>query len=95
MTQRPACRRCGRPVVWAETQWGRRVLLDPDPVPADHGGRYELDLDVIPLPFATIYRPEHRTHSPDALYACHYDTCPQKDQPRRRRRRRPARRTTP
>jgi hypothetical protein len=35
------CGRCGWPILWATTDHGKRIALDPDPVPTRRGFRVE------------------------------------------------------
>lgn len=65
------CKRCRATIVWAVTNYGSRIPLDPRPSPA---GTYEVSFAATP-PIASRYDPQYAVHSPTRLYACHLDTC--------------------
>jgi hypothetical protein len=72
------CRSCNAPLLWAKTEKGHRIPLDPEPVPADGPGlfvlRHGVAVAVPPLAYPD-----------EANYISHFSTCPQADQHRRSR----------
>lgn len=76
----PRCSSCRRPVLWARTQRGARIPLDPAPT---DDGTYELDLEAVPTPIARrldrldrALRRHAREPGRLPAYTCHLDTCP-------------------
>jgi len=71
------CRSCGAPILWAETPKGKRIPIDPTPVPDGNiflvtreGGRPPLAMPAI-------------TGNPDR-WKSHFATCPNADKHRKR-----------
>lgn len=78
------CGSCQAPVVWVETESGKRMPIDRDPVPADaerpgnliktgvtevmRNGRHET------VPTVMVVKPDDPT--PAARYISHFATCP-------------------
>lgn len=91
-TVQPAaeCRTCGAPIAWAITDRGRRIPIDPKPVPdALHAdgqwtpGLLAITLDAYGVAHARAWRKGEPR--PDAtLYASHFATCPQANAHRKR-----------
>ncbi len=62
--------RCGKPIIFARTEKGHRIPLDPDPVT---NGKGNLRLSKVPgddLPLAVKVKPGEGTH------VSHFVTCP-------------------
>jgi len=72
-----ACRSCGRPIRWTETEKGKRMPVDPEPV---RGGN--LKLHPIPRPTIDGYLTTveiSQVITPDKhvdAYISHFATCP-------------------
>jgi hypothetical protein len=79
------CRRCKAPILWARTEAGRAMPLDPKPEP---GGNIATTTTGTGTPIAVVVPPgvlerlddEHRA----ALRRSHFATCPYADQFRQR-----------
>jgi hypothetical protein len=77
-----ACRSCGAPILWAETDGGKRAPLDLDPVP--DGTFVIADRNRWGTP-RVAYVPADALLIDDApRYRSHYATCPDADRWRRR-----------
>lgn len=76
------CRSCGAPVIWAHTETGSRMPVDPERV---QGGNVMLIADVTddgrmtPNQIAKVVKPG------DGVYVSHFATCPDASQHRRSR----------
>lgn len=77
---------CRAPIVWARTERGSRMPVDPDPSP---GGSVLLDGDG-PEPVARVIAKGERDGRTD-LHASHFQTCPDAGQFRGGRADRPRR----
>lgn len=63
------CRSCGKPIIWCETEGGKRMPLD-----ADHEARFVLDPSTDPM-VGKLRR----------TYTSHFAMCPNADQHRKER----------
>lgn len=84
MSGSATCRSCGRPIVWAVSNRGRNIPLDPEPTERGNlirlssmqNGKLQFDA----LPF------DPKLHRDDApRYISHFVTCPHAAQHRRSR----------
>lgn len=73
------CRGCGGPMRWAQNETtGRRVPIDPDPVPDGNLVLVALRPGATPL---VRYLRKHEPVAPTSpRYVSHFATCPQADQ---------------
>lgn len=74
---RGECRGCGNPLLWVETEHGRPMPLDPDPVP---GGNVVIDASGVAIVFARAGQAPKRFDR----YVPHAKTCPAAGASRRR-----------
>jgi hypothetical protein len=78
-----ACRSCHAPIVWAVTEAGRPIPLNPDPEPA---GNLELVTRPGQRPPVVHVLTASAPRSPDVdRYQSHFATCPNANEWRRRR----------
>jgi hypothetical protein len=73
------CRSCGAPIRWTRTEKGRRMPIDPEPVPEGNIVLRELD-EATPL--ALSVPPAAFPDEP--RYLSHFATCPDAAKHRRR-----------
>lgn len=66
------CTSCGAAIVWARTDTGRSMPLDPDPV---EGGNVQLGADGVARVVGPLFGGTHKSH---------FATCPQAAQHRRK-----------
>lgn len=72
------CRSCQAPLLWAQTEKGRRIPLDPDPYAGeDPRGLYVLRAGGL----AVAVTPDAFPGEP--LYRSHFSTCPEAKEHRR------------
>ena len=76
------CRSCSASIRWALTTKGRRIPLDPDPVP--DGNLVLVDGVAYSLPALATLRPELEV--PAERFVSHFATCPQAGDHRGRKR---------
>lgn len=74
------CKSCPALVIWAVTERGKRMPVDPDPAP---GGNVLLTEQYGQLTAVVV--PAHRAFGRTDLRMSHFVTCPNADQHRRRR----------
>jgi hypothetical protein len=72
------CRACKAPIVWARTEHGRAMPLDPEP---DSGGNIAIVDDVAVVLTRAVLE---RLTGERRLYRSHFATCPYRDEFRRR-----------
>ena len=72
------CRSCKAPVLWAVTERGRPMPVDPDRVP--NGNLNLLDDEHGGAPLAVVVKPDPAVER----YVSHFATCPQRGDWRRR-----------
>lgn len=72
------CRSCRKPVLWAITQKGARIPVDPEPVP---NGNIELRDDGNGEIRSTTVKPDPSVRK----YVAHFATCPNANNHRRKR----------
>lgn len=77
MTKVSECRSCKEPIVWVTTRKGKKMPLDPDPVP---NGPFIYDGD--PEEARVVYIGEKDRYTGDR-YASHFSTCPNVGEHRR------------
>ena len=74
------CRFCGAPVIWVQTDKGKTMPIDPDPV--EHG-----NLRLIPVgetgKVHYLKKGELEEDSPEPRYVSHFATCPNAKQHRK------------
>ena len=79
------CRSCRAPVIWARTEAGKRMPLDPEPtadgnVRPDIPNRYDGEGNVL----VAVLGPLEREAHDGPLHVPHFATCPDADRWRRR-----------
>ena len=67
------CRSCRRPILWAETEKGRRIPIDPQPVTDGNIVLHERHLHQAQLAIVRLSIPT----GTDIRYKSHFATCPQ------------------
>lgn len=72
------CRSCQAPMIWARTQAGRNIPLDPTPSPK---GNVELTADNFAVVLGGRAADERRVDTD--LYISHFATCPNASRHRR------------
>lgn len=78
------CRSCDAPVLWAKTEKGRRMPLDPEPYTgSEPAGVFVLRFFEAGTPTAVAVPPEAFKDEP--LYRSHFATCPHAAEHRRGR----------
>lgn len=81
---RSRCRSCDAPLLWALTERGRRMPLDPEPYAGDDPrGLFVLRHRDRPVPTALAATPD--AFPGERLYRSHFATCPNSRQHRRSR----------
>lgn len=70
---RDRCRSCKRPIIWAETEKGRRMPIDPEPcsdgnITLQDRGRFHPPLAIVRFAIPT---------GSDAKFKSHFVTCPE------------------
>jgi hypothetical protein len=78
VAERPTCRSCGAPLLWARTKRGRAIPLDPQERP-DGNVAVTFTLDGDGTPLAQVVARGAGGH------VAHFDTCPHAAEHRRRR----------
>ena len=75
------CRSCGRPITWVQTEHGRRMPVDVDPMPDDADAGFALRKlptgDLLAIAGTRAQLPD------DVLHLSHFATCPDADRWRR------------
>jgi len=72
------CRSCGAPILWATTEWGKSIPLDPEPYQGDSPS----GLFVLRGRVAMAVPPDAFPEEPH--YVTHFATCPDAGDWRRR-----------
>lgn len=68
-----ACRSCGEPIIWAETEKGKRMPVNPEP--ADNGNLRLVERDGdVPLAVYDTAKTE-ALFGDDRRYLSHFPTC--------------------
>jgi hypothetical protein len=76
------CRSCEAPLLWARTEKGRRIPLDPDPYAGDDPrGLFVLRRELGLAPLAVAATPDAFPGEP--VYRSHFTTCPNAKEHRR------------
>ena len=70
---RDRCKSCRKPIVWAETEKGRRIPLDPDPVSDGNIILQQRGKFKPPLAIVRLSIPTDETNR----FKSHFATCPQ------------------
>jgi hypothetical protein len=74
------CRSCGAQIRWANTERGKVIPLDPEPVPAEGPGRFVLRHDNGYLLAVAV---PGGAYPDEPNFVAHFSTCPNAKQHRR------------
>lgn len=70
-----SCRSCGAPIIWVETERGRRMPVEAEP---NSGGKFVLEDEEVDTPRA-LYQPTANGER----FESHFANCPQANEHRR------------